>query len=115
MSKENILSKISKMSEEELKVLARITSDVEILNILAVNANCEVRCTVAKNKNTPVELLAVLAKDDCEDVRNGVAWNENTPVNVLAMLAQDKNVGVRIRAKDALQERTVKKEQNIER
>ena len=64
MSKENILSKISKMSEEELKALARSTSDVETLNILAENANYEVRCTVAENKNTPVELLAVLAKDD---------------------------------------------------
>ena len=64
MSKENILSKISKMSEEELKALARSTSDVETLNILTENENYEVRCAVAENKNTPVELLAVLAKDD---------------------------------------------------
>lgn len=55
MKKENILSKISKMSVEELIDLARSTSDAEILNMLAINANYEVRCTVAANRNTSAE------------------------------------------------------------
>ena len=96
MNKENILSKISKMFKEELKNLAWNTSDVEILNILAVNANYEVRCTVAESKNTPVELLAVLAKDEDYDVRTAVAANGNTPANILTMLAKDKDGDVRI-------------------
>ena len=90
MSKENILSKIGKMSEKELKDLARSTSDVEILKILAVNANYEVRCTVAENKNAPVELLSVLAQDEDIYVRWEVAGNKNTSVETLVMLASDK-------------------------
>ena len=95
MNKENILSKISKMSDKELLCLARNTSDVEILNILAVNANYEVRCTIAENKNTPVELLAVLAKDINLDVRASVASHKNTTSKILAKLAKDEDYRVR--------------------
>ena len=83
------------MSEEELKALARSTSDVETLNILAENENYEVRWAVAENKNTPVKLLAVLAKDEDIDVRWAVALNKNTSADILAMLAKDENIGVR--------------------
>ena len=83
------------MSEEELINLACNTSDVEILNKLAKNENCEVRCAVAGNKNTPANMLTMLAHDKDEDVRSGVALNENTPVDVLVMLASDKDWWVR--------------------
>ena len=115
MNKENILSKIGKMSEKELKDLARSTSDVETLKTLAENANYEVRCTVAENKNTPVELLAVLAQDEDYWVRWAVALNKNTPIETLVFLSKDNNEWVSERAEEALKERTVKKEQNIER
>ena len=89
MNNENLLSKISKMSEEELMDLARDTSDVETLNILAENQNFKVRCTVVGNKNTPVEKLTVLAQDKDMWVRQTVALNDNTSLEVLAILAQD--------------------------
>ena len=95
MNKENILLKISKMSEEELIDLACNTSDVEILKILAVNENCEVRWAVAGNKNTPVEKLTVLASDETWWVRCAVARNENAPIELLIVLAQDKHCWVR--------------------
>ena len=96
MNKENILSKISKMSEEELRDLARSTSDVETLNILAENENYKVRCTVAENKDTPKEALAVLARDEDYWVRCTVAGNINTPVELLSVLAKDKFWKVRL-------------------
>ena len=121
MNKENILSKISKMPEEEVIDLACNTSDVEILNKLAENENYEVRravagneytsadmlvmlasdknwcvrCVVAVNENTSIDVLAMLAKDKDSDVRGNVAWNENTPIEILAVLAQDEEVWVR--------------------
>ena len=95
MNKENLLSKISKMSEEELINLACNTSDVEILKILSVNESYEVRCAVAENKNAPEELLTALAKDDEWRVRCTVARSENTPIELLAVLAQDEHRLVR--------------------
>ena len=95
MSKENILSKISKMSEEELINLACSTSDVEILNNLAENENCNVRWAVAGNKNTPIEFLAVLAQDEERGVREQIALNASTSAELLAVLANDDVYEVR--------------------
>jgi hypothetical protein len=100
MSKENILSKINKMSKKELLCLARNTSDVEILNILAVNANYEVRWAIVKNRSTSADVLAVLAivklaSDEEYHVRAYVALNEKTPINTLAILAKDVDIDVR--------------------
>ena len=64
MNNENILSKISKMPEEEVIDLACNTSDVEILKILAENENYEVRHVVAGNKNAPIEALEALSIDN---------------------------------------------------
>jgi hypothetical protein len=95
MNKENLLSKISKMSEEELRDLACNTPDVEILNILAENENCEVRCVVAANEYTSADMFAMLAKDEDWSVREQVALNESTPADVLTLLAKDENGNVR--------------------
>ena len=141
MNKENILSKISKMSEEELIRLVWNTSDVEILNKLAENENYEVRravagneytsanmlvmlasdknwcvrSVVAKNENTPKEALTVLAKDDYGDVRFAVVENKNTSVEALAMLTKDNDVWVSKTAENVLKERNKKlgKENNM--
>jgi hypothetical protein len=95
MNKENILSKISKMSKEELINLAWNTSDVKILNKLAENENYEVRRAVAGNEYTSADMLVMLASDKDWCVRSGVAWNENTSVDVLVMLAKDETSHVR--------------------
>jgi HEAT repeat protein len=88
---------------------------VELLSVLAKDEKGYVRWAVAKNINTPPEILAQLAEDEDNGVRRAVAKNPHTPYNTLVMLTKDKNVSVRIRAEEALQERTVKKEQNIGR
>ena len=95
MNKENLLSKISKMSKEELINLAWNTSDVKILNKLAENENYEVRRAVAGNEYTSADMLVMLASDKDWCVRSGVAWNENTSVDVLVMLAKDETSHVR--------------------
>lgn len=141
MDKENIFSMISEMSEEELKDLARNTSDVEALNILAENENYKVRKEVAGNKNTPVEKLAVLAqdkhwwvrqtiaenrntssdilatlaKDESWFIRNIVAKHENTPTDILVMLSKDEYPSVCTAANKALKERRMKSQQKQER
>ena len=115
MSKKNILSKISKMSEEELKDLARSTSDVETLNILAENENYEVRIEVAANENTSVDVLAMLAKDEDIDVRRAVVNNPNTSYNTLLLLSKVKALEIREKAKEVLKERTMKANTNKER
>ena len=70
---------------------------------------------VAGNANTSVDVLAMLTKDVDIDVRSAVAENENTPKEALVMLSKDNNAWVSEKAEEALQERTIKKEQNIER
>ena len=115
MKKENILSKISKMSVEELIDLARSTSDAEILNMLAINANYEVRCTVAANKNTSADTLDILAKDKDDDVRLAVANNPNTSYNTLIMLIKDKSVYISKTAEYTLKECKEKSKTSIER
>lgn len=87
----------------------------ETLSILARDKDEYIRAAVASNPNTSPEILAQLAEDEDNGVRRAVAKNPHTPYNTLVMLTKDKNVSVRIRAEEALQERTVKKEQNIGR
>ena len=83
--------------------------------MLAQDEERGVRCTVTGNINTPIELLSVLAKDKFWKVRLGVAGNKNAPIEALEALSIDNNKLVSETAEEALQERTVKKEQNIGR
>lgn len=115
MNKENLLTEISKMSEDERENLAYSTSDVEILNVLANDESEFVRKAVAENKNAPTETLALLAKDEKGYVRWAVAKNINTPVDVLEKLAKDKNKMVSEVAEEALKDRKEKSKANIER
>ena len=40
-----------------------------------LNSDCDVRCLVAENPNTPVDVLTELAKDSDCDVRRNAARN----------------------------------------
>ena len=51
MNKENLLTEISKMSENERELLSYDTSDVEILNILAEDEKMCVRKGVASSSS----------------------------------------------------------------
>ena len=60
-----------------------------------LNSDCDVRCFVACNPNTPADVLTELAKDSDCDVRCFVARNPNTPADVLTELAKDSDYIVR--------------------
>ena len=57
----------------------------------------------------------MLAKDVVIDVRCAVAKNKNTSVETLAMLSKDNNEGVSEAAKDALKEHKEKSKNSMER
>src|SRR5690606_19763523 len=74
----------------------------EALSALAQDADTNVRCCVASNAHTPVETLSALAQDAVVSVRRCVALNAHTPAEVLATLAQDADTNVRSIAQDRL-------------
>ena len=60
-----------------------------------LNSDCDVRCLVARDPNTPVDVLTELAKDSDWYIRCLVARNPSTPVDVLTELAKDSDCDVR--------------------
>mgnify|MGYP000834977632 CR=1 FL=1 len=60
-----------------------------------LNSDCDVRCFVAGNPNTPVDVLTELAKDRDWYIRSYAAGNPNMLVDVLTELAKDRDYIVR--------------------
>jgi hypothetical protein len=71
----------------------------DVLELLAKDADVDVRRGVAQNATTPPATLELLAKDADVDVRWGVAQNATTPPATLELLAKDASVDVRWAAK----------------
>jgi 3-methyladenine DNA glycosylase AlkC len=85
----------SESSIVKCSVAKNPNTPIEVLELLTKDKNMYVKCSVAKNPNTPIEVLKLLAKDKNGHVRCTVAKNPNTPIEVLKLLAKDENEYVR--------------------
>ncbi len=65
------------MPKEELLNIAKSTSSLDILNILTLNMDANIRRAVARNKNSSPELLEKLAYDPVENVSYMAVNNPN--------------------------------------
>ena len=70
----------------------------DVLIMLALDNEPEVRLAVSENKGTTPYALGLLVKDDHVDVRYGVAENHQMPDEILLFLSMDDNPYVRCRA-----------------
>ena len=80
---------IEKLRRDEKLELARTSTDINILNILAKDRDFYVRYGIARNSNTSAESLAMLAKDKYIEIRFCVVYNKNTSIKVLKELIND--------------------------
>lgn len=67
------------------------TVPLEILNVLAHDADPAVRLAVAMKNKLSDELFLLLAQDTDDGVRQRVSYNKNAPPSVLEVLARDTN------------------------
>ena len=79
------------------------TIPLEILDVLARDADIRVRATVAGKRKLAIELFELLAADPNETVRHAVACNGKAPLHVLRRLAADAAVRVNAAAAERLQ------------
>jgi len=89
---------VSTLSEEGRDKVAKNTSTPpDILTMLAMDEDWQVRWGVAMNTSTPPDILTTLAEDPDVDVRWHVAGNTSTPPDILKTLGKDPDVFVRQR------------------
>ena len=69
---------------DDIKTMARLTEDENILRELAVNKDPTVRRIVAENLHTPGEVLMDLSTDKHKRVVNAAMNNPNMPEDLLA-------------------------------
>ena len=96
---------IQELRDRSLNWLAWMASHKNyppVLELLAKDADVDVRGGVAQNAQTPTPVLELLAKDADVDVRMHVAQNAQTPTAVLELLAKDADAYVRFPAERAL-------------
>ncbi len=84
--------------------IATTSEQLQVLCILALDNEVEVRLSLLDNSNIPTKILAILAEDEHPDVRFAVAEDYRSPQSVLEFLRSDENPYVANRA-----ERTVKR------
>jgi len=65
------------------------TAPIEILTILARDADPSVRLSVAMKNKLPAELMMKLADDEEEEVRRRIVYNKNASIDVLRKLSTD--------------------------
>lgn len=68
---------------------------IEVLTLLARDANPKVRCSVAMKRKLTEDLFGLLARDGDETVRATVAANKKVPASVLDRLRDDPSTFVR--------------------
>jgi hypothetical protein len=87
---------IRKMSYDDRMDLAlNPYASGDVLNILAKDADEDIRSTVAGHSNTPREALLLLAKDEKLAVRWELSDNPNIPAEALYFLAKDEYIRTR--------------------
>ena len=84
-----ILIELSKISFEGRLMLAKSTSDENVLKALSEEIHPIVRRTVAENTNATYEVLLKLSKDEDWQVRKAVAGNINVTSDILLGLSED--------------------------
>ena len=73
-----------------------------ILDLLARDADADVRATVADKRKLTAEQFELLSRDQDPMVRGRIAYNHKAPVSVLQHLAKDSEPIVREPAQEAL-------------
>lgn len=79
----------------------------ELLAVLSVHTDPEIRAAVVDNHQTTTDLHWKLAQDLCDDVRYAVAESYTVNMDVLSSLLEDANPYISHRARATLQKRNV--------
>lgn len=82
------------------------TAPLEILRVLAADADPRVRCAVAVKRKLDDDLFALLAQDPDAAVRRDIAGNPKAPVGLVERLLHDRSTAVRAAAARALERRS---------
>jgi hypothetical protein len=77
---------------------------VEIMEILADDADERVRFNVATKNRVPENLQLKLAKDLDSSVRRRIVYNKKVTLRVLNILLNDEDEDIRVKAKDRIDE-----------
>lgn len=85
------LDVINKFPEMKIWVAHNKTVPVEVLYLLAQDADPAVRLAVAMKNKLSDDLLLLLALDVDDGVRQRIACNKKTPNNILEILSRDAN------------------------
>jgi hypothetical protein len=82
---------IDRFPEMRAWVAHNKTVPIEILRILARDADPAVRTVVAMKNKLPEDLFSLFASDADDGVRQRISYNKHTPQRVLEKLARDTN------------------------
>ncbi|MBP1963025.1 hypothetical protein [Paenibacillus aceris] len=77
---------------------------VEIMEILADDADERIRFNVATKNRLPENLQLKLAKDLDSSVRQRIVYNKKVTLRVLKMLLKDEDEGISVKAKNRIDE-----------
>jgi hypothetical protein len=76
---------------------------LEIVRVLALHPDDDVRSLIAAKRKSPTDVLWMLAQDKVDSVRARVAYNAKTPKEILGFLLNDPWENVRERARQRLE------------
>ncbi len=96
---------IARFPEMKIWVVHNKTVPGEILEMLSVDEDAEVRIAVAMKRRTPPEVLLRLAGDSEFGVRMAVACNRKAPLSALRSLSMDSDERVATEAGRRMAER----------
>ena len=85
---------IARFPEMRTWVAHNKTVPLEILRILAKDADHVVRSSVADKRKLDRELFESLSRDPDETVRQRIAYNKKTPADIIERLTSDKSTFV---------------------
>lgn len=85
-------------------VAHNISIPVEIMEILANDADKRVRFNVATKNRLPESLQLILAKDLDSSVRQRIVYNKKATFRVLSILLKDDDEDIRVIAKNRIEE-----------
>lgn len=81
---------IARFPEMRIWVAHNKTVPLEILRVLARDADRSVRASVADKRKLDRELFESLSRDPDEVVRQRIAYNEKTPADIIERLTNDE-------------------------
>jgi hypothetical protein len=106
---EELISNILKYYPEKHSWLAHNKFvSIEVLRILALDNNVDVRFTVAMKKKCDRSIFEILMKDEDFSVRMAVVRNNKLPIDLLKILISDKDSEIAEESKLILERRMPK-------